>query len=589
VVAIDTTPKVEPETQTQALRQWIKRTQEVLAYRSLQGRKFHRLYDLMRTKRLVAVALDNVLSNQGARTAGVDGVTRADLTTLQARKQLVDEIHQELRTKTYQPQPVRRVYIPKTKGKRALGIPPIRDRVVQEMLRLILEPIYEARFYAHSYGFRPFRSTHHAAVRLKDLIGRRGYTYAIEGDIRQCFDRIHHAKLLKILRQTIQDERIIRLVRAMLKAGVMEDGAWHITEEGTPQGGIVSPLLANIYLNELDWFIAAKWDTLSRRERERRHRQGVALPCYITRYADDFVILVRGTREQAEQLKAEIAAFLSGELHLELSEEKTWITPVEQGFDFLGFHIRKYRWATLITPSRQAMIKFRARVKQCIWEGFGCDDAAGIVHLNRYLIGWGMYYRRVSSARAFKQADYYVWQRVWRSTHRLRNPSLTFAQHFRAHYLPYRCDIRLRNRKRRGGHYGTWADKAHSTAYLVTKLRFIPIRYVQLHSQLNPYVPAERTVLEKRTGALETSPDPPPTSRTNPDYGIEWETLRRAVLEKAGHRCQQCGQVIRERNAHVHHRRKRQWCKSRKQANLLENLVALCPRCHRRADGQNNG
>jgi hypothetical protein len=165
---------------------------------------------------------------------------------------------------------------------------------------------------------------------------------------------------------------------------------------------------------------------------------------------------------------------------------------------------------------------------------------------------------------------------------------LTFAQHFRAHYLPYQRDIRVRNRRRRGGHYGTWADEAHQTAYLVTKLRFIPIRYVQLHPQLNPYVPAERALLEKRIGALQASPEPPSSTRTNPDYGMEWETLRQAVLEEAGHRCQQCGHVIKGRNAHVHHRRKRRRCTSRKQANLLENLVALCPRCHRSADGPNN-
>jgi len=151
------------------------------------------------------------------------------------------------------------------------------------------------------------------------------------------FDRIQHAKLLSILRRTITDERIIRLIKEMLKAGVMEDGAWHITDAGTPQGGLVSPLLANIYLNELDWFIHQKWMGLEVKVRVNRHRHKTDLPCHITRYADDFVVRVKGTCEQAEQLKAEIAEFLQQELHLELSAEKTVITPVETGFDFPGF------------------------------------------------------------------------------------------------------------------------------------------------------------------------------------------------------------------------------------------------------------
>ena len=548
------------------------------------------MYNLMRTKRLVEVALDNVLHNKGAKTAGVDGVTKADLSTAKARAQLVDEIHRELCAKTYKPQPVRRTYIPKPgkTEKRPLGIPTIKDRVVQEMLKIILEPIYEAKFHKHSYGFRLFRSTHHAVLRCKDLIGRRGYTLVIEGDIRKCFDRIHHIKLLKILRETIKDERIIRLIRDMLKAGVMEDGAWHVTDEGTPQGGIISPLLANIYLNELDWFVASKWETVSQVERNRRSRHGLALPCFIVRFADDFVVLIKGTKEQAEQLKAEIAEFLDAELHLELAEEKTLVTPVGRGFDFLGFHIRKYRRVTLITPSHKAMSKFREKVKQRVWEGFSNDDAAAIEHLNRYLIGWGMYYRRVSSARAFKEADYYVWKRVWRTSRRLRNPKLTPAQHLRAHYILYRYDLRKKNRWRRGGHYGTWADAAHTKAYIVIKLAFIPIRYVQFHPQLNPYVPEEREILEKRVGTLELPPDQIPGPAVNSEYGLEWETLRRSVLENAGYHCRLCGKPIKGRKAHVHHRQKRKGYKSRKQANLLENLIALCPTCHKRVERKYN-
>jgi hypothetical protein len=176
------------------------------------------------------------------------------------------------------------------------------------MLRLILEPIYESKFYRLSFGFRPYRSTHHAALELHWLMSRHGYNVVVEGDIRKCFDRVQHNTLLNILRRTIKDGRVIHLVGQLLKAGVMEDNAWHISDEGTPQGGIVSPLLANVYLNELDWYIAAKWDLLIRPERDKRRRINTACPIYIVRYADDFVIAIKGSLEKGEAIKQEVAA-----------------------------------------------------------------------------------------------------------------------------------------------------------------------------------------------------------------------------------------------------------------------------------------
>ena len=586
MVAIDTTRSAEVNRKA-SLARWLKRTQEVLAFRSKSGGSFHRLFNLLRTKRLVELALDHVLSNAGARTAGVDGVTKQDLREVQARQKLMDEIHRELCTKTYRPQPVRRVYIPKPNGeRRPLGVPTIKDRVVQEMLRLILEPIYEVKFYPHSYGFRPFRSTHHAALRVKDLASRRGYRYAVEGDIRKCFDRVQHAKLLAVLRRTIQDERVIKMVGHMLKAGVMEDGAWHVTDEGTPQGGILSPLLANIYLNELDWFIVGKWEALPNKQQQRLRYHGQDHRCFIVRYADDFVVMTR-TEADALTLKREIAEFLRQELGLELSEEKTLVTPIERGIDFLGFHIRKYPRATLITPAGKSMARFKVKVAEQVRRDFEQDDVAGIVNLNRLLIGWGMYYRRVSSARAFRALDSYVWHRVWKTTLSLRRgrDRTQRRQHYRRHYIPYRFDINAKNRWRRGRNYGAWADAAHKTAYIVVRLAFLPIRYVDFHPQLNPFDPIERAKLEQNRrlnelfGELERN-----GNIGNPAYGAEWEITRREILQRAGYRCQQCHRSLRGRQAHVHHRLKLKQAPSRRQANLLENLMALCPRCHKRED-----
>lgn len=579
-----TTPADPEVARWASLLRWTKRTQEVLAHRSIQGRTFSRLYNLMSTKRLIEVALDKVLLNTGAKTAGVDGITKYELTTTEARKQLVDELWRELSTKTYTPAPVRRVYIPKPNGgQRPLGIPTIRDRVVQEMLRTILEPIYEAKFYRHSYGFRPYRSTFHAAVRIKDLIGRRGYRYAIEGDIRKCFDRIHHVTLVRILRRTIKDERIIRLIKAMLKAGMMEDGTWHVTDEGAPQGGIVSPLLSNVYLNELDQFIAARWDVLTDAEKNRQRRSKTEVPHYIVRYADDFVVMVHGTRADALRIKGEVADFLRDELHLELSEEKTFVTHVERGFDFLGFHIRKYGKPTLITPSRKAQQRFKAEIKARARKGFSNSDAAGIVNLNRYITGWGMYYRRVNSAKVFKDLDHYVWKTVWRITHRIRGgrSTVTMAQHYQKHLISYQFDVNKKNRHRRQKHYGVWADRQQTKAYIVTKLSFLPIRYVGFHPQLNPYVPEEREKLEQKR-ALKTVLDDIQLSepKVNPDYGPEWDVVRQTVLEQSGYTCSACGRSIRGRNAHVHHVTALKRVKSRRKAHYLENLVALCRTCH---------
>jgi group II intron reverse transcriptase/maturase len=220
---MDVLPTTIPLTATE---EWLKRTQESLALRSADGHTFNRLYDLLRDKRLVRLALNNVLENGGAKTPGIDGVTKDDLKLAEEREEYAQQIWRQVRKKSYCPGPVRRVYIPKPNGDmRPLGIPTIKDRVVQEMLRLILEPIYESRFYRLSFGFRPSRSTHHAAVELHWLIARHHYNYFVEGDIRKCFDRIHHEKLLNILRRVIKDESFIRVIRQMLKAGVMEDEA----------------------------------------------------------------------------------------------------------------------------------------------------------------------------------------------------------------------------------------------------------------------------------------------------------------------------------------------------------------------------
>lgn len=357
-----------------------------------------------------AKSLEHVLQNQGAKTAGIDGKTKRNYSSAEARLTWQRDIIRSLRANTFHPTPVRRVYIPKPGKpgeKRPLGIPPLTDRVVQDMLRRVLEPIFESRFHPHSYGFRPYRSAHHAMQRVRHLINE-GYTWVVEGDIKGFFDHVDHDILIRLVQKEVGDSRILRLIRAFLKAGALEDGSFAATEEGTPQGGILSPLLGNIYLNELDWFVARKYKSMHNYWRKKQ-----PYGCFICRYADDFVILVRGSQEDAEALKAEVASFLREHLHLELSMEKTLVTHVDEGFDFLGFNIRRFerhgKKAVLARPSKKAQDRFRHQVGELTREVARKGSSLWILDLNAYLAGWAEYYRRGSSKRVFAKLDNILW------------------------------------------------------------------------------------------------------------------------------------------------------------------------------------
>jgi group II intron reverse transcriptase/maturase len=561
---------------------WIKRKQELLAMQSQEGKTFSNLYQNLCDTGFIWGAMENILCNKGARTAGIDGITKEDLKAQEKREELVYGIVEDMRNKTYQPQPTRRVYILKDNGKqRPLGIATIRDRIVQEAIRLLLDPIYESRFHKHSYGFRQYRSTHHAALRAKDLIGRRGYTYIVEGDIKACFDEIDHTVLLKILRQTVKDESLIKAIHKMLKAGVIDFGELMTIDVGVPQGAVVSPLLANVYLNELDNFIDGFWATLPNKY-QQRYKVGTydqACPCFIVRYADDFVILTKN-REDAERMKRETETFLRDKLKLRLSAEKTLITRAEDGFDFLGFNIRKWDRRTLIKPSKKAVNKFKQVVRERIKVAFSLDDAAAVAYINQYLIGWAMYYRSVSSSQTFRYLDHFVWHRIYKTSKRMRGGNkVTKRGHYKKHYIPYRYDIKESNRRYRGRNYGAWLDEERTKALVVVRMAFVKIVYNKFHPQLNPYMEAERLVLENKVD-INNLPSTSSQILLTAAYGVEWRVLRKIVLEQAHHRCEQCDDKINGRNAHVHHIRRLQEHNSRTQANKYKNLMAVCPKCH---------
>lgn len=293
------------------------------------------LMDLMHQPQWMRSAAERVLERSHLKAPGVDGETVRDFVKGAAGK--LEQLRLELRRGTYQPQPVRRVMIPKANGQlRPLGIPCLRDKIVQEAIRMALEPILEVEFHDHSYGFRPHRNTHHAVFRCQHLM-RSGFTWVIEGDVKACFDEISHQAILGVLREKVQDNKFLDLVRRLLKAGVLVDGVVQPTEKGVPQGGVISPLLANAVLNKLDWFLHGKGTHGNARQRAYiRGRSDVRF----VRYADDWcVFITRGTRQKAESLREQIRDFLDRECGLALSLEKTHVTHVRDGFDFLGFRL----------------------------------------------------------------------------------------------------------------------------------------------------------------------------------------------------------------------------------------------------------
>jgi len=283
---------------------FVNRKQTSLHRFSVEGATISNVYQLLGTPAWIRSALDNVLLRPGSDSAGVDGKTRADYRTEAAKEKLVSEIVAEVRSKAYRPTPVRRVSIPKASDAaklRPLGIATIKDRVVQEAVRMVLEPIYEPKFHPHSYGFRPFRNAHHALYRIHFLASRPGtpYEWVIEGDIHDCFGSIDHTVLLRLLRRTIDDRPLLKVMELMLEAGAMEELRFVPSETGTPQGSGVSPLWANIYLTELDRFVAQKYADLGSASKRRAGKNGAPPPCEIVRYADDCAARTRRAAQTA--------------------------------------------------------------------------------------------------------------------------------------------------------------------------------------------------------------------------------------------------------------------------------------------------
>lgn len=525
--------------------------------------RFDDLFNIVAHPHVLWVAAAAILQNDGANTAGVDGLTGADF------EKHLDEhtlrLSAELAAGSYQPSPVKRVYITKANGKlRPLGIPTIRDRVVQEAVRMVLEPIFESHFLNCSTGFRPGRRTMDAAHLITRFSNNQiKMWWVVEGDIKGCFDTIPQRKLLGVLRQYIQDKQLLALLQQMLGAGIVEKGKVSRPNTGVPQGGVVSPLLANIYLHELDKVWWERYGDLDQNQKTRRRAAGLG-NVQLVRYADDFVLLTNGDKAFAQQLRDEFGEVLQT-LGLELSAEKSQVTHINDGFDFLGFHFERVhstmsnKSIVLVTPSQQNIALFKGAVEAITSRSSTGDDPVNKIRaLNSLIRGWAGYYRHVNASDCFDELEHYVYWRVYHWL-KAKHSALSAHRSVKAYVV--------RNYRVRRGNRHVWGVHGVKLVPLtsIARKRY----YIKWPEGGNPYLTQTNLLVTKDDVPL---PDPEQLWRGNSAqsaYAVE--RLKR--MEQVGHKCEECGTTVR---LQAHHRKPQ-----REGGNHTSiNLQILCEACH---------
>ena len=543
--------------------------------------RFTNLYSLMHWDYWINCAAQAVLARPGSSTAGIDGTTRDRFKANYQEE--IKKLVESLKDKTYEPQPVRRRYIPKSPGKmRPLGIPVLRDRIVQEALRAILDPIYETDFRPCSYGFRKGRRTMDAIAVIMSLTGpHQRYYYVIEGDIKSYFDTVHHRKLLSILKRRIADKDIIDLIWKFLKAGVMEDGLFARTETGVPQGGVISPLLANVYLNEFDKWAEKKWQ-LTPYEQQKRRKAGLG-NYRLARYADDFVILSNDGIEGVKQAKQEVKDFLENELHLQLSEEKTLITHVNDGFNFLGFHIQRGkpegRWVVHLRPTDKAKERVKGKIKDLTSRSWTwMDEYNRMTTLNAIVKGWSEYYKHTSLLEDIEEITRFTWFRYLEWLLKKHKGS-------RKHSLIQAKTKIIHNRTRWTAEIREGAVTLDTYQWLPTRKELKRSKYMQKgrNGFQHPYLPDENSETPPMDYPMgETGPDESiytatigATSRKSRNEPLEMAELKLRAKMRDGYKCVRCGST--EKLA-VHHRKGTK-------SHRIEDLETLCQKCHHAEHG----
>lgn len=435
----------------------LKQTLDFLYEKSKEGIAFTGLVEAMVNEVTIVTAIHNIKSNKGSKTAGVDQM-KMDKYLQMPKEDLIALIRDNF--SNYKPKPARRVYIPKKNGKqRPLGIPTVLDRIIQECVRIIIEPICEARFYPHSYGFRPYRAQKHAIRDIVNVINASTFSqdqpvWAVEGDIKGCFDNIDHRILLKkIWRIGIHDKRVIKMIHQMLKAGYIESGTLNDTNLGTMQGGILSPLLSNVYLNDFDWFVGRMYMEPHRQCKykcndTRRLKWSGVTPKYNFRFADDWVILT-STEQEAYRLKRMLTKYFRNKMKLELSQEKTFVTDLRtEGIHFLGFVVKAEKkrrtpdprtWTdNLVGKPLPDMERLKDKIQKIANEVREIGEitersvqAAQIQRVNSMIVGLAQYLQPSICSHAFHAID-----------RRINNTALAvWKRRFPKHYNKYQIPL----------------------------------------------------------------------------------------------------------------------------------------------------
>lgn len=583
----------------------LKETLDFIYARSKEGKSFHGIVEAAFNEITIVTAIHNIKSNKGASTAGLDK-KNIDYYLQMPKDQLIALIRKEVGN--YRPRPVRRVYIPKANGKkRPLGIPTMMDRIIQECLRIILEPVVEAKFYPHSYGFRPARACKDAINYITKIISickKNKPIFAIEGDIKGFFDNVNHKILLdKLFKIGIHDKRAILLIKKMLEAGYFEDRTTHKTTQGTPQGGILSPLLANVYLNDFDWTIGRMYQEPTSRlplkisDRRVLRKKGV-IPKYLIRYADDWIILTT-TEKEAHRLLHYLKNYFYHRLKLELSEEKTKITNLTQEpAKFLGFNLKaekprdipgkKKRTGNIVGKSYPDREKVKTQVnkickmvrslKTCKHESM---MATTINEINAVITGIAEYWKTGICRNTFNYIDHKVNECAF----------VVFRKIYKETYMNHKIPARITcNRKERHQTYNTktWGIKNSKDWIGITKACFTHSHKVKrfFNQNCTPYTKEGRKLIEKANGKKQALDRPAiydeetlkQYSEGNRIYNFEYLMNREYAYNRDKGKCRICNNRLTPYDRRCHHIDN---SLGMNQINKVPNLAWMHHACHR--------
>ncbi|MED3993065.1 group II intron reverse transcriptase/maturase [Priestia aryabhattai] len=519
-----------------------------LYQKSSKNKKFKKLMDVIQSDNNIKLAFRMIKSNTGSKTAGTDGLTIQNI-----KENNIDEYVEQVRNKlnNFSPDEVRRVHIPKenSKEKRPLGIPTMIDRLIQQSIKQVLEPICEAKFHPHSYGFRPNRSTNHALVRMSSLVNVGHFYHVVDIDIKGFFDNVSHNKLIKQMYSLgIHDRKLLSVIKSMLKAPIAGEG---IPTKGTPQGGILSPLLSNIVLNELDWWISSQWETFKTKSnysndsnRYRAINKTKLKKIFIIRYADDFKIMCK-THKQAQNIYHAVKDWLKQRLGLDISPDKSKVINLKRNpSDFLGFEIRAVKKSGKYVAYSHVKSKAKVRIRKQLTEQVKKiqkkPSPENIKRLNAIILGLHVYYKSATHVwKDFGEIAYPVYRMMF---NRLKKLS------------------KYEKVKKKNTIFEKFYGKCDAKTWTISGISIFPIHYV--HSQ-NIMCFSQDTCdytnkgRQKSTKALKNQTDIKVIELAKnyvKERSIQYNDNRIARASMCSFKCELTGMELEVKDVHAHHK-----------------------------------